>query len=271
MHERDGDARGLPTLTGTGITSGATSSSFLPTKVGTYCFGAVYNPDSASNYQTSNDNTSGTPVADECFTDTPATSVTTTQTSTATSGEGSVTIGANGNVTDTVTVTGNATAGAPDGTVAFYVCGPSTANALCTSSGTAEGTPTLASNSTSTSQATSSTFTPTQPGTYCFGAVYSPGTGSNYLGSTDNVTGTVQANECFTVDPAPVTPAAAPAAAAAAPTTTTTTAPAPIKPTIAFTGADISAMAAGGVVLVGLGGMLVLISRRRRRAADSAH
>jgi hypothetical protein len=256
-----GTAEGTPTLSGTGHTSTATSNSFLPTKVGTYCFGAEYNPDSASQYLGSTDNETGDIQNTECFTVTPANTVTTTQTSAASTGQGTVTIGANGSVTDAVTVTGNATAGAPDGTVAFYVCGPAAANALCTSTATAEGTPTLTAATSSTSTATSNSFTPTQAGTYCFAAVYTPGDGSNYLGSTDNVTGTVEANECFAV----ASPATSPATAAPAAPAPPQTAPA----AIAFTGADISALAAGGLVLVGLGGSLVLISRRRRRTVDS--
>jgi fimbrial isopeptide formation D2 family protein len=49
---------------------------------------------------------------------------------------------------------------------------------------------------------------------------------------------------------------------------TTTTVP-PAKPAvIAFTGADIAAMLASALALLGLGGFLVLISRRRRQAGD---
>jgi fimbrial isopeptide formation D2 family protein len=62
----------------------------------------------------------------------------------------------------------------------------------------------------------------------------------------------------------PIPPVTAPAVVT--PTTTTTTAPPVTKPAvIAFTGADIAGMAAGGLALLGLGGFLVLLSRRRRR------
>ena len=44
---------------------------------------------------------------------------------------------------------------------------------------------------------------PTQTGTYCFAAVFTPTTGSNYNGSTDNQTGTLDPNECFTANSAP--------------------------------------------------------------------
>jgi fimbrial isopeptide formation D2 family protein len=50
---------------------------------------------------------------------------------------------------------------------------------------------------------------------------------------------------------------------------TTTTVP-PVKPAvIAFTGADIGAMGAAALALLGLGGFLVIISRRRRQAGDT--
>jgi Na+/H+-translocating membrane pyrophosphatase len=55
-----------------------------------------------------------------------------------------------------------------------------------------------------------------------------------------------------------------------APTTTTTTTAPKTAPstaaTIAFTGADIAGMATGGLALIGLGGLLLLVSRRRRNA-----
>jgi LPXTG-motif cell wall-anchored protein len=40
-------------------------------------------------------------------------------------------------------------------------------------------------------------------------------------------------------------------------------------PAIAFTGADISAMVASALALLGLGGLLVLISRRRRQEGNA--
>ena len=56
--------------------------------------------------------------------------------------------------------------------------------------------------------------------------------------------------------PATVTPVtAAPATPAAAPVT---------SPTIAFTGADLALMFTFGAVAIGVGGTLVLVSRRRR-------
>ncbi len=190
------------TLSGTGHTSSATSASFTPTAVGTYCFAAVYTPNTGSNYLGSSDNVTGDVQANECFTVTPAPSQTTTQQSASGSGEGTIVIGPTGSVTDTATVTGNTTAGVPGGTITFTECGPTTSAALCPS-GTPVGSPVTLSGTGHTSTATSASFTPTAVGTYCFAAVYTPNTGSNYLGSSDNVTGDVQANECFTVTPAP--------------------------------------------------------------------
>ncbi len=111
-------------------------------------------------------------------------------------------IGPTGSVTDTATVTGNTTGGVPGGTITFTECGPTTSAALCPS-GTPVGSPVTLSGSGHTSTATSASFTPTAVGTYCFAAVYTPNTGSNYSGSTDNMTGTVDSNECFTLNPAP--------------------------------------------------------------------
>ncbi len=202
-----GTAVGSPvSLTSAGSsTSSATSASFKPTAVGTYCFAALYTPASGSNYSGSSDNTGTTADADECLTVTPAPSTTTAQQSASGSGEGSIVIGPSGTVTDTATVTGTTTAGAPTGTVTFTECGPSTSTSPCTS-GTAVGSPvSLASSTSSTSSATSASFKPTTVGTYCFAALYTPASGSNYSGSSDNKGTTADADECLTVTAAPST------------------------------------------------------------------
>lgn len=130
----------VPANTDTGIVSHGSSSAFSPTGVGTWCFAAFFVPAPGSEYAGSEDNASGTPISDECFSATPAISVTTTQTSTTTTGEGTVVIGPNGSVTDSVTVTGVTGGGVPSGSVSFYVCGPATVNEVCTSAtGTPEG------------------------------------------------------------------------------------------------------------------------------------
>jgi fimbrial isopeptide formation D2 family protein len=165
----------------------------MPT-VGTYCFVAVYTAAQGGNY------VSVPRQSDpECFQVTPADSSTTTQQSTSSSGPGSINLG--GTITDTATVSadGNTVGGAPTGTVTFTVCGPLSADGVC-SDGTAVGTaPAPLTTGSGSSTATSAGFTPTAVGIYCFAAVYNPDSSSNYLSSPDNVSGDVQANECFRV------------------------------------------------------------------------
>ncbi len=184
-------------------TSGATSASFTPTAVGTYCFAALYTPAIGSNYSGSSDNMGTSADANECVSVTPAPSSTTTQQSASGTGEGSLIIGPSGTVTDTATVTGNATTGAPTGTVTFTVCGPSLSTQPCTSGTSLGSAVSLTSKSSSTSGATSASFTPTAVGTYCFAALYTPASGSNYSGSSDNMGTSADANECVSVTPAP--------------------------------------------------------------------
>ena len=161
-----------------------------PTAVGTYCFNASYAATPGGNYLSVPQQT-GT----ECFSVTPATS-----SSKTTASPGSIVIGPTGTATDAVTVTGNATGGAPTGTAAFTVCGPLPGPALCPSGTAVPPTPVSLNPGTGiTSSATSGTFTPTSVGTWCFAAVYTPATGSNYTGSSDNVTGTADPAECFSV------------------------------------------------------------------------
>ncbi len=116
--------------------------------------------------------------------------------------------------------------------------------------------------------ATSAPVTPTAVGTYCFAAVYTPDAGSNYLGADDNVSGTVEQTECFTVTAVTtaattVTPTTTtPATVAAAPTTSPSTTPAAA---IAFTGALLSQEWMIGLAALLLGSGLVLVARWRRR------
>ena len=104
--------------TGTSTTSGNNSTFTLPNPqtptVGTWCFNASFASTPGGHYLSVAQQT-GT----ECFSVTPATSSSKTTASPA-----SVVIGPTGTATDSVTVTGNATGGAPTGTVAFTVCGP---------------------------------------------------------------------------------------------------------------------------------------------------
>ncbi len=237
-----------------------TADAQTPTSPGTYCYNASYTATSGGYYS------SVWQQSDiECFSVTPAPSVTTTQQSTSASGSGSIVLG--GSVTDTAMVTGNMTGGVPTGTVTFFECGPTASLAVC-NSGAQVGTPmTLGSPSGDTSSATSTSFTPTAAGTYCFAAVYSPDSSANYASSNDNVSGPVQADECFVVTvvvttAVATTPTTPPTSTLT--TTTLTTPPSSITvPPLAFTGADLSDLVASGLGFLGLGGFLVLIPRRR--------
>jgi uncharacterized repeat protein (TIGR01451 family) len=160
--------------------------------VGTWCFNASFAPTPDGNYTAVAQQTGA-----ECFTVTPASS-----SSTTTASLGSVVIGPTGTATDSVTVTGNPTGGPPDGTVAFSVCGPLPGPGLCPSGTAVLPDQTLTAGSGITSSATSGGFTPTSVGTWCFAAVYTPGTGSNYTASSDNISGTPDPAECFAVTPA---------------------------------------------------------------------
>ena len=191
----DGDG----TLVGTVSTPSSTTdvlatydlapTTYTPTSTGTYCFYTLYTP-SAGNYN---------PVwgqSPECFGVYPAGTVTTTHTSAAV-----IVVG--GTAFDTATVTGDSSHGAPTGTVTFYSCAATSA-AGCTGGTEVPGTtdapnPALLSSSGGfTATATSPVITPTSPGTYCFGAVFTS-SASKYTGSSDNMSGEVDSSECFTV------------------------------------------------------------------------
>ena len=102
----------------------------------------------------------------ECMPPSTAPTTITTQQSASSSGEGTIVLG--GSVTDTATITSSG-AGTPTGTVAFTECGPTSSAQPC-SSGTAVGSAVPLTSGTATSAA----FAPTQVGTYCFAAVYTP-------------------------------------------------------------------------------------------------
>jgi hypothetical protein len=165
------------------FTSAATSGAFTPTAPGRYCFRAdyagsvVYNPSSDS-------------AAGECF------SVTQLPTGTVTTPSTAVPVLLGTAVSDTAVVTGAAPGGDPTGTVDFFVCGPTTTAVSCATGGTALGSAALTSDGvagTFTSSASSSSFTATTLGVYCFRAVY--GGDANYTGSSDSTA----PGECFTV------------------------------------------------------------------------
>ena len=190
---------GLTTGTPTADQSQATSTGFTPGNAGYYCFFATYGGD--NNYTgSSEDLTNPDQAALECFHITKAPSTTTTHSSQT----GSAVLGATGSVTDTATVSGNSTGGAPTGNVSFYWCYDASSSPTgCNSSGNAAGSPGLTTGTPTAdqSQATSTGFTPSKVGFYCFYASYS-GDG-NYQASSEDLSNKDQASlECFQVTPA---------------------------------------------------------------------
>ncbi len=182
-------------------------TTYTPTSVGAYCFYTTYTPTGSEPYLSA----SG-PA--ECFwvhpphPHGPAAPTITTQQSASTSGQGTIVLG--GSVTDTATVSGNSADGAPTGTVTFTECATGSAPALCPNGSPVGSAPVALTPGTGLiSTATSVSFTPTAVGTYCFAATYTPGAGSNYGVSTDNVGNTANTpddNECFSVTAPPTSP-----------------------------------------------------------------
>ena len=99
---------------------------------------------------------------------------------------GSISLGES--VEDTATLTGSR--GTVNGSVAFFLCGPSSAAPDCSSGGTNVGSKTLSGGT-----ATSASVTPTAAGTYCFRVQFTPAAGSKYLAASH----TNKTTECFTV------------------------------------------------------------------------
>ncbi len=154
-----------------------------PKTPGRYCFRAEWPGD--NNYP--DDLTTFGPGTDERFTivKLPSTTVTTPS-------SGSITL--TQSITDTAVVTGTSAGGDPTGSVHFFVCGP-IASGTCATGGTDLGSVGLTSDgdpNTFTSSATSSPFTPTAVGRYCFRGEYSGS--SIYDPSSDS-----GLNECFLV------------------------------------------------------------------------
>jgi hypothetical protein len=223
--------------------------------------------DPAGNNDNSIKTNSFDPTVGQGFCSTPHIAVGGPTTTTTKASASTVTAGSP--VTDAVTVTGSSALGQPAGTVAFYVCGPTTANALCTSTANAVGTATLPHSGDTgfVSTGTSSAFTPTTAGTYCFAAVFTPASSSLYGASSDNTTGTVDAAECFTASVA----AAANNTTATTPTTPTT--PAPVKgATVVFTGEPWAGSKGIELAVAGFGlGLLTLGLLRRRSLRRGAN
>ena len=97
-----------------------------------------------------------------------------------------------GSVTDTATLSGSD--GPVSGTVDFFACGPTDAPANC-AGGTQVGGSVDVDTSANGGTATSASFTPTEPGFYCFRVQYTPDADSQYLeaGHTND------SSECFQV------------------------------------------------------------------------
>jgi hypothetical protein len=159
---------------------------------------------------------------------------------------------------DTSTVSGGIVGFAPTGTVTYSYF----------TNGTCNGTPASTQDVTLNpdgSVPNSSTTAPLAAGSYSFDAIY--GGDSNYTASA------VSACEPFSV--AAVTSPASTAGTVVTPTTPTPTEPTTTPPktlgsAIAFTGADLEAMSGAAIALLGLGGGLVLLGRRRRGQASAA-
>jgi hypothetical protein len=160
------------------------SDAFTPTATGTYCFLGIYSGD--QNYSSASDGS----TTDECFTVTAATPVVTTAPATA-----SIVLG--GSETDAATVTGVGGV-TPTGSVDFSVCPGDTSPCTADASGAVDvGTVAVSDIGDAQATASSTAFTPTTAGRYCFSGVYS-GDG-NYTSASDaSVT-----DECFTVAPLP--------------------------------------------------------------------
>ena len=159
----------------------ATSAPFTPTVAGTYCFRAQYTPATGAPYSPAHH----TNLTTECFVAKAAPGLTT---------QASGTVIPSGTVTDTATLTQTGQLGTVNGTVAFFVCGPASSAPDCSSGGFQVG----AAVTVTGGSATSSAFTPPSGGFYCFRAVYTPASGSNYLTTSHtNQSTTAPNNECF--------------------------------------------------------------------------
>lgn len=109
-----------------------------------------------------------------------------------------------GTDTTTLTINGVSTWG---GTLKWYVCGPLTSGAVCTSSGVLVTTRTV-SNSSPASDFVSGSATLTSAGRYCWFSEFTPDAATaakGVTGDSDDGSGTSPNPECFTVRP--VTPA----------------------------------------------------------------
>jgi len=181
----NGTCYGMGTTAGTAaLSSGVAhpSTAFGPLAAGNYSFQATYIGDNNFNGSTG-----------ACEPLTVSKAPTTTSTSAQYKG---TKIYRGTAVTDTATVSGAISGFTLTGNVTFFLCDPTTVamnGGNCSTGGTQVG-PAVTLDSTGHATSASTTNTNTD-GLYCWRAVYSPDTNTNYTGSSE-LTST---NECFTV------------------------------------------------------------------------
>jgi hypothetical protein len=269
----------VPGADDSGSISTATSGPFTPPQAGFYCFAATFTPTAGGNYAGSSDNQVGTIDTGECVSVVGSGAEGTPASLTSQVSASTVALGG-GPLTDTATVASMNDSPLSAATVAFYVCGPSATETFCSSTGTAVGPVSLPATGATVSTATSPPFSPTQAGTYCFAVVFT----EEGAGTTDNVGGTIDGNDCATVvgtspgsgTSVPFVQTAAGSTPATIPVTDpvldppTAAATVAATPTLAFTGSDVTAEVglAGALLLAGM--VLVLVSRRRVRVPSGA-
>jgi hypothetical protein len=191
-----GTAVGDPTVTPVASSdppqATALSNGTAANLAGTWCFRATFTP-SGSTYTGSGDGR-----ASECVVINKANTTTTTTPTLLSDGSAVSTssfLPVNSVVYDHAVVSSaNPAAGAPTGTVHFYVCDPShlDANNRCATGGTDLGTSPLTGQADLTSTANSSNVTANKVGRWCFRGEY--GGDDNYNSSSDSAV-----TECFTV------------------------------------------------------------------------
>ncbi|HUR50892.1 MAG TPA: hypothetical protein VMZ11_02095 [Mycobacteriales bacterium] len=169
----------------------ALSTGTAANRAGTWCFRATFTP-TGSTYTGSGDGTTG-----ECVVISKADTRTVTTPTLLSDGSAVSTtsfLPVGSQVYDHAVVSSaNLSAGAPTGSVHFFVCGPTQlTSGLCSAGGTDLGSVNLAGQPDLTSTANSSTVTANAVGRWCFRGVYSGD--SNFNGSSDSAV-----NECFTV------------------------------------------------------------------------
>jgi hypothetical protein len=168
----------------------AESASTSPTAAGHYCWRAEYSGDGSFNSKTHTNTTT------ECF-EVLVPAKTDPAISTESKPNGKVQAG--DSVKDEADVSGSPS-NKPTGTVSFYLCGPTVAATSCTSGGTAVGG---AVSLSASGKAESASTSRTDPGFYCWRAVYEGDASYNSATHSNSTT------ECFEIEAAVVqTPAA---------------------------------------------------------------